>query len=218
MENKLSFIVNNKFFTKSGVTIDENKSTLNYCKETIKKIEETVDSSITQFIFQDNDLFVYGFVSDSSWNINKYLVSCNKETLFDFLVDPNFIYLHELSVNTSNVDYEPSMLLENFPNLYEILPLNSTQKVREFLELLLNDMDINFHPDDPFENFLTDNNTLVKSNGEVVKFDKIAIDFINNLIQHCFEIEGDNLYVVGLEILNERQNTDSKINFIIKCL
>lgn len=215
MENKLSFIVNNKFFTKSGVTIDENKSTLNYCKETIKKIEETVDSSITQFIFQDNDLFVYGFVSDSSWNINKYLVSCNKETLFDFLVDPNFIYLHELSVNTSNVDYEPSMLLENFPNLYEILPLNSTQKVREFLELLLNDMDINFHPDDPFENFLTDNNTLVKSNGEVVKFDKIAIDFINNLIQHCFEIEGDNLYVVGLEILNERlgiENTDSKIN------
>ena len=65
--------------------------------------------------------------------------------------------------------------------------------VRDFINCLMNEEDLNFHPDDGFHTYInvTDGSRA---------YTKEQCEERERLLDQCFEIAGDDVYVIGCEL------------------
>ena len=81
--------------------------------------------------------------------------------------------------------------------------ITTVEDVKEFFRHLVYDLDLNFHPDDDFKEYVN------RKTGERVMDDKQA-ELYNRLMDEAFEAcdEEDMVYEIGFELLKERLQTE----------
>ena len=153
MSNKLSFVLNNKFYTKSDVKIQDSESSYNYVLRVIKQIEEIHSSKLQMILFQQDNLVIYGYELDEKpGSVITELWSLSLEGLKTLSATPNFLEMH--FENSINCDYGEIELLMCHPEMYKFIPLKNEANVRDLFNFIINDLNVNFHPDDNFEDYL----------------------------------------------------------------
>lgn len=73
--------------------------------------------------------------------------------------------------------------------------ITDEQSILNFFQSLYTDHDLNFHPDDPFETYIGEN--------DQPTFTKEEADYLNSIVQQCFdwcEANGKDVYVLAGEI------------------
>lgn len=81
--------------------------------------------------------------------------------------------------------------------------ITTVEDVKEFFRHLVYDLDLNFHPDEDFKEYVN------RETGERVMDDKQA-DLYNRLMDEAFEAcdNEDMVYEIGFELLKERLQTE----------
>lgn len=193
MTNKLSFVLNGMFYTKSNVSIPDGQSTEAYLEEVIEKIKSIHDGKLEMVLLQQGELFYYGYELDKiKGSVIEQLFGCTRETLDEIMVDPEFILMHDTN-EASGEKFNKIELYDYLPELYNFLPMTTEAKIKGFLRLLIVDLRISIHPDDNFENYLDENGNL-NIRGKFVQFSDMDCSFMDNLMGRAFEIAGDKLY------------------------
>ena len=75
--------------------------------------------------------------------------------------------------------------------------ITNVEEVRDFFRHIVFDIDINFHPDDDFRNYVCD-----RTNKKAM--DDEQAELFNRLLDEAFDVCGDEVYEIGSELLNER--------------
>ncbi len=75
--------------------------------------------------------------------------------------------------------------------------ITTTEEVRDFFSHIVNDLGINFHPDDDFKNYVS------YTTGEHT-MDNAQAELYNRLMDEAFEICGEEVYEIGRELLFQR--------------
>lgn len=81
--------------------------------------------------------------------------------------------------------------------------ITTAEEVKDFFHHIVYDLDINFHPDDDFKDYVS------YETGERTMVDKQA-ELYNRLMDEAFEVCDDEVYGIGSEVLFERLQTESK--------
>jgi len=199
--NKLSFIFDGKFYTKSEVKIPDDKSSESYVQGVIAGIKASSNKPLTAILLQQDSLYIYGYeITQKPESVIENLFSTSPKGLEMLDVTPSFRNMHENNA-VSGTEYEEIDILCVWgESLYQFLPINSEFSVRGLINFLIHDLNINFHPDDKFSDYLNDENFLTDSTGNEIYFDETACAFIETLIEASFEICGDKVYDFGFEI------------------
>lgn len=76
--------------------------------------------------------------------------------------------------------------------------IETVEDVKEFFEVLHNKYKLAFHPDDPFEDYVSiESGTPTFTNGEAI--------YLNEVMNQCFEVCEKNdveIYSIGLSLIN----------------
>jgi len=75
--------------------------------------------------------------------------------------------------------------------------ITTAEEVRDFFSHIVNDLGINFHPDDDFKNYVS------YTTGEQTMDDAQA-ELYNRLMDEAFEVCGEEVYEIGSELLFQR--------------
>mgnify|MGYP007069914219 FL=1 len=75
--------------------------------------------------------------------------------------------------------------------------ITTAEEVRDFFSHIVNDLGINFHPDDDFKNYVS------YTTGERTMDDAQA-ELYNRLMDEAFEVCGEEVYEIGSELLFQR--------------
>mgnify|MGYP000973968177 FL=1 len=73
--------------------------------------------------------------------------------------------------------------------------ITSAADVAKFMSDMYMHLNLNFHPDDPFEQY-------VDENGDRLFDDRQSAE-LNKIVDKCFEVAGDNVYEIGLKYIND---------------
>jgi len=195
METKLSFILNGKFFSKTDVKIPENQSTGTYFLDVIDKISMT--GRLSAILFQDK--VSYLFSADENILQSVFDSFGTYDEVLSFSGKPVFLHMHEKANNVGGEKYFESELLRVHPEMLEFLPINSEEKVKKYLEFVINVLNINYHPDDPFEDYCVDEK-IIDSQGISIKIDIATTYFMDLLTNVCFAIADNKVYDWGFEV------------------
>ena len=80
--------------------------------------------------------------------------------------------------------------------------ITAVEDVKDFFHYIVYGLDINFHPDDDFKDYVS------YETGERTMDDEQA-ELYNRLMDECFEVfDGDQVYEIGSELLFERLQID----------
>ena len=200
MSNKLSFVLDNVFFTKSDAKIRDNESSFDYVKRTIESIREIHSSKLSMILFQQENLVSYAYeLPQKAGSSFENIFQTNMEDLNKLSVTPEFVRMHVQNEN-SNTPYSEGDIFKFHPEFYNILPINSEEKIKQYLDFVINTLNINFHPDDDFTDYIVNIGCLIDFEENSLDFSKNMCDFMNNLTNTCFEIAGDKVYEWGFEI------------------
>lgn len=197
MEARLSIVFDKTKFNSKRFNIPVNESTNTFINKMVRKLKAT-DSNIS-FILVD-----FPEMNDSVFYFNKFSATSiwtNSLNLNQVQVSPNFLDLIEMNHINFN-KFKEIDVLEKYPQLYKILPIKSEASIKNFVDFIINTLNINFHPDDDFmDNF--PNNELIDVNGNRVQFDEVGIKFMNDQIENCLTVGGDYIYEIGTTILRD---------------
>ena len=75
--------------------------------------------------------------------------------------------------------------------------ITKTEEVKDFFDHIVNELDINFHPDNDFRDYVSYNT------GERTMNDEQA-EIYNRLMDEAFDVCGDDVYEIGSELLFKR--------------
>ena len=199
--NKLSFIFDGKFYSKSDVKIPDDKSSESYVQGVINGIKTSSDKPLTAILLQQDSLYIYGYeIPEKPESVIENLWCTSPEGIEMINVTPAFIDMHEKGVKSGTEYEEIDILCVWGESLYQFLPINSEFSVRGLINFFIHDLNINFHPDDKFSDYLNDENFLTDSTGNEIYFDETGCNFMEDLIGASFEICGDKVYDFGFEI------------------
>ena len=79
--------------------------------------------------------------------------------------------------------------------------ITTAEEVKYFFDHIVNELDINFHPDDDFKDYVS-----YKAH-ERMMGDKQA-ELYNRLMDEAFNVCGDEVYEIGSELLFKRLQTE----------
>ncbi len=79
--------------------------------------------------------------------------------------------------------------------------ISTTGDAKDFFSHLVNDLEIDFHPDGDFKNYVS------YTTGEQTMNDEQA-KLCNRLMDDSFDVCGDNVYEIGCDLLLERLKTE----------
>ena len=198
--NKLSFIFDGKFYTKSEVKIPDDKSSESYVQGVISGIKTSSNKPLTAILFQQDFLYIYGYeIPQKPESVIENLWCTSPEGIEQINCTPAFIARH-LNNSESGTEYNELEILVSYPEMYKFIPIISEQNVKDLLNFFIFDLNINFHPDDRFSDYLNEGNLIIDSKGNDIHFNDTACDFMEDLIAASFEICGDKVYDFGFEI------------------
>lgn len=125
-----------------------------------------------------------------------------------YLLYPNlYEILLEFSkenAGSGTTGYEPATDLVNlYPTLRSVIPFDNEKDCKNWLEFIVNTLNVNYHPDDEFENYL-ENGRLTDINGTSLVINNSTKDWIDNITGNAMAICGDKLYEYGFEIMKNR--------------
>ena len=84
--------------------------------------------------------------------------------------------------------------------------ITTAEEVRNFFDHIVNELDINFHPDDDFKDYVS------YETGEMTMDDEQA-ELYNRLMDEAFKVCDDNqVYEIGSELLFERLQIEKNRN------
>ena len=81
--------------------------------------------------------------------------------------------------------------------------ITTAEEVKDFFRHIVNDLDINFHPDDDFKDYVsydTGNRTM----------DDEQAELYNRLMDEAFETCGEEVYEIGSDLLFKRLQKEMK--------
>ena len=81
--------------------------------------------------------------------------------------------------------------------------ITTVEEVKDFFNHIVYDLDINFHPDDDFKNYVS------YETGSRTMDDKQA-ELYNRLMDESFEVCGDEVYEIGSDLLFKRLQIEAK--------
>lgn len=198
MKNKtrLSIVFENNKFIKKELDIPENMDFNTFATNICDKLNKT--GTLNQLLLGDAKNGYLYFTNTG--NLLKIFTPSND--INDFNISPNF-FLNALNIDSTDLNKvvkfsEISLLIEH-PEMYNFLPINSDARVKEFFEFIVNVLDINFHPDSSFNDYIDE-----KGNQT---FDELTSDWLDTLMSVCFKISGDKVYDLGFDILKKRVYT-----------
>ena len=76
--------------------------------------------------------------------------------------------------------------------------ITSIKDVQDFFEYLYNDLDLSFHPDSNFQDYVYNNSAMVRF------FTDAEADYYNSVMDACFQVcekEGADIYEIGMLVL-----------------
>jgi hypothetical protein len=210
MNNRLSFILEGIFYSKqiNESKISQNVSTENYLKSIFDKISGSSIKFEAFFYSEDiNNKYSWCYYWDSKI---KKVIKGNYYAILANSYYPIFLELHTKSLTKANFMSELfnndsfGLLLHNL--CYQYLPLNSDEKTRNLIEFFIDELGINFHPDDNFSNYFINNQLITKyGNYNISDF---ILAYFDNLIEIALQISGDKLYKFVYEILIKNLGID----------
>ncbi len=188
-----------KVYYSHDVTIPENMFSGHYFEDVLEKLQKTGKTIYLLLEVGDGTFWYWDeLIGTRSFG--------TKEDLEKNCVSPNFIsFLHfnKKFDDNNGTPYQEIDLIEKHPEILPILFINSEQQVRNFVSFLINDLDIVWHPDDNFADYLRDDK-IIDANGRTINVDKLTVKFISDKIELCFDIVGDEFYTIGHEISLEK--------------
>jgi hypothetical protein len=194
---RLTFVIGNIVYQKEELHIPFI-STTKYVGSVIEKIKKAKDGNkLKMFIFSfDDGTFAY------SGDAVRTVYCATIDDLRKLYYTPSLIELNNINLGkkSGQIKYNEINLLQVHPDMYKFLPINSEIKVKEYLYFLINKLGINFHPDNAFDDYLDDNG-IIDLDGNKIDFNAISIKFIGDLTENCFDICGDQVYVMCQELL-----------------
>jgi len=118
-------------------------------------------------------------------------------------------YFNIISTGDSiSIKYNECNLIKQYPELIEkmILPITENlvkTQTHSLFDFIINTLNINFHPDDNFEDYLV-SNSIVDIDNKILEFDEASLKYIQAQIGLCFEYLEDDIYQIGFDILKPR--------------
>ena len=188
---KLSLVYSETKFRSKLVELPDNKDFNTFAIELLTKMLE-MPEKLEFFILSDLKQSCYYY------NIHGIRGSYPIDALKSIETSPRFLQLHKSNVETIN-DFREIDILENYDNLWYLLPINNEAAVIGYFKFLMQTLSINLHPDDDFADYL-ENGEITDFNGEKIFFDETAINFMNEQMENCFAICGDKVYEIGFDI------------------
>ena len=79
--------------------------------------------------------------------------------------------------------------------------ITTAEEVKDFFDHIVNELNINFHPDDDFKDYVSYNT------GERTMNDELA-ELYNRLMDEAFEVCGEEVYEIGSDLLFQRLQTE----------
>jgi hypothetical protein len=129
-----------------------------------------------------------------------------KTPMFPFL---NEKYFNIISTGDSiSIKYNECNLIKQYPELIEkmILPITENlvkTQTHSLFDFIINTLNINFHPDDNFEDYLV-SNSIVDIDNKILEFDEASLKYIQAQIGLCFEYLEDDIYQIGFDLIKPR--------------
>ena len=199
------FVVQNDRLSCKLIEIPTNLSTNEYIDEVVLKLQsvnDLMDLRYVLFMEYGGHCFFYNFEENPSQPIGIYGISNDQipsPALMNVLRNSDkFIQ----SGKATNMNFVETDLFQGFPEL-KTMQIRGEGDVKKFVDFVINKLDVNFNPDDPFENFFEAGETKTFQ-GIVCVITQEDIDFLNATVEDCAAITGDDFYDISLEILNVR--------------
>lgn len=73
--------------------------------------------------------------------------------------------------------------------------IKTKKDVKKFFEYLINDLRVNFHPDDSFRDTVE-----IETDNRV--FDDEAADYLDDKMTECFSVADEEIYDIGCKVLD----------------
>lgn len=197
---KLFVVQNNQVLCKL-VEIPTNLST-NECIEDIKSKLPVSDLRYILFIEPNGNCFFYNFEENLSEPLAIYGIDVERIPSATLIKIAKNSDLFINSDKPTTMDFVESDLFQGFSEL-KTMQIHNETDVRTFIGFVINTLDINFHPDDPFENFFEAGETKTFQ-GIVCVITQEDLDFLNATVEDCAAIVGDAIYDIAFEILSGR--------------
>src|ERR1035437_639561 len=200
--NKLSIVSDGIYYSKENFKIKPNQSTNSYVNSTIELLKSKGNLQAALFDFGDG---TYAYYSPKGTQFLTW------ENINQQCITPQLLVLHKLR-GESKIPYKEFDILQVHPEMLNFLPIDSELKIKAFLNFVINVLNINYHPDDSFEDYLHKKELLSDCDGNLIIFDKNSILWFEALSELCLIIAGDNFYDWGTEILLTRLKIEQNLN------
>jgi len=196
MKAYLSLVYNKTNYIAKIIDLDTDIN--DYAKDLITKLTATHEELNFLLLIQHDSCYYYNMLSGIS-------MPCELNKLENIDVSPNFTHYSRSNTAKSNTwnDFLEIDVLNAHPELYQILPINSEEKIRLFTDFIIKTLNINFHPDDEFSDYLDNDQKITDISGREIIFNYIACDFMNQQIENCLTVGGDYMYEYGTKVLQE---------------
>jgi hypothetical protein len=200
MKSKLSLVANGVFLTKE-VEIPHNMASDKYFNDIVNRMN-SVSNDLQYILFEVTDnLFTY-YNKERNLKLSGALTGNPNYNILGGIITPAIVSLHKQGI--TNVPYNEIDWLTKHPIANQFLPIRSTKNVEAFMNHIINVLNINFHPDDNFSDYLDEEGFLIDIYNNKIYFSQTGIDFVEALIQDSFKIVGDEVYEYGAAILKIR--------------
>jgi hypothetical protein len=202
METKISLILGETYYSKA-VSIPENQSSNEYFEETIDKILSVKEVELVFALLEVGDgTYLYGS-KYFQHRFNDYIPCRSFQDLKTVSISPVFIEMH-INNTPNDTKYLEIPLLLMYPEFVKCLQFNNGEKRKQFFKFLINDLNLNYHPDSPIEEYVNNNGIIINKDGKPINFGPLTIEFLNLKVDNLFNIMGDQIYDVAFEILQEK--------------
>lgn len=220
MENKevfVGFLFKNKndkvFYGCKRTSMLENENIHDFMERIMSTIDNTDKGRVSQLAVYESESKKY-YCGSTEFGGMKYTIAENSEDVYFTTKTPMFVYLNEKYFNiittgdSASIAYKECNLILQYPKLIAnvILPINEnyvSSQTHSLFDFIINTLNINFHPDDKFEDYLV-NNSIIDIDGKILEFDEASLKYIEAQIGLCFEYLEDDIYEIGMDIIMPR--------------
>lgn len=220
MESKevfVGFLFKNKndkvFYGCKRTSMLENENMHDFMERIMSTIDNTGNGRVSQLAVYESENKKY-YCGSTEFGGMKYTIYEDSDDVYFTTKTPMFVYLNEKYFNiittgdSASVAYKECNLISQYPKLIAnvILPINGnyvSSQTHSLFDFIINTLNINFHPDDNFEDYLV-NNSIVDIDGKILKFDEASLKYIQAQIGLCFEYLEDDIYQIGFDLIKPR--------------
>jgi hypothetical protein len=195
--SKATFLIRNNVYQKNDIIIPDFVETHDFVNDIISKFNIVNLKSL--FITFDDNTCVY-------FNGEKTYFCENIDILLGFVIHLELYDIHKNYIDINGKRYIERDIIQLNPELINILPIDSEFKVKEFLNYLINNLNINY---DPSKNKNITDNIINTIDGKKIFLDSIDIDWIQYLIEICYNIVGNEIFNIVFEIKNIKKEFNS---------